>query len=47
MTLISYIVYNTNMEPSRATLERTMKKTSMLKPAKLGEGSSVTLTIEP
>lgn len=28
MTFISYIVYNTNTEPSRATLGRTMKKTS-------------------
>lgn len=47
MTFISFIVYNTNMEPSRAILGRTMKKTSLLKPARLGEGSSVTLTIEP
>lgn len=42
MTFIRYIVYNTNMEPSQATLGRTMNKTTMLKQPRLGKGSFVT-----
>lgn len=34
------------MEPSRATLGRTMKKITVLKQPGLGEGSFATLTIE-